>query len=133
MDIFECAARGKYRYPSIVGDILTEQLWDLPLTSKRTACLDDTARSIYTELKSLDEVSFVETRPNPRRSELNTMLEIVKFVIVDKMAAIERAQKAAENAERKRKLLAALSTKQEQELVGMTKKQIEAEIAKIAA
>lgn len=133
MDIFERAARGKYRYPSIVGDILTEQLWDLPLTSKRSACLDDTARSIYTELKSLDEVSFVETRPNPRRAELDVMLEILKFVIADKIAAAEQAQKASENAERKRKLLAALSSKQEAELAGMSKEEIEAEIAKIAA
>lgn len=133
MDIFERAARGKYRYPSIVGDLLTEQLWDLPLTSKRSACLDDTARSIYTELKSLDEVSFVETRPNLRKNDLDVMLEIVKFVIADKMAAADKAQKAAENAERKRVLLAALSAKKEDELKGMTAEQIEAEIAKLAA
>ena len=133
MDIFERAARGKYRYPSIVGELLTEQLWDLPLTSKRSACLDDTARSIYTELKGLDEVSFVETRPNPRKSELDAMLEIVKFVIADKMAAADSAKKAAENAERKRVLLAALSAKREDELKGLTAEQIEAEIAKLAA
>jgi len=133
MELFEKAARGKYRYPSVVGELTTEQLWDLPLQSKRAACLDDTARSIYTELKSLDEVSFVETRPNPRKSELDAMLEIVKFVISDKMAANEKAQKAAENAERKRVLLAALSAKKEDELKGMTAEQIEAEIAKLAA
>jgi hypothetical protein len=134
MNIFERAARGKLRFPSGVGMLMAEQLWDLPLTSRKSgADLDSTARAIFTELKSLEEGSFVKVTPDPRKTDLELQLEIVKFVIADKIAAAERAQKAAENAERKRKLLAALSAKQEAELIGMSKEEIEAEIAKIAA
>ena len=43
------------------------------------------------------------------------------------------AEKATQNAERKRKLLAALASKEEAELSGMTREQIEAEIAKVDA
>ncbi len=134
MDIFERAARGKVRFPSAVGLLMVEQLWDLPLTARRGgADLDSTAREIFAELKSLEEGSFVKTTPDPRKSDLELQLEIVKFVIADKIAMADRAKTAAENAERKRKLLAALSAKQDAELLGMSREEIEAEIAKIAA
>ena len=44
---------------------------------------------------------------------------------------LDAAEKAADNAERKRKLLSALASKEEAELSGMSKAEIEAEIAKL--
>lgn len=133
MNIFERAARAKLRYPSSVGDLTTEQVWDLPLTAKGDRPdLDRVARTIHTELKSLEEGSFVNVVPDPRKTDMELRLEIVKHVIAAKIEAQESAKKAAETAERKRKLLAALASKEEQALAGMTKEQIEAEIAKLA-
>lgn len=132
MNIFERATRAGLRFPSTVGDLTTEQLWQLPLkTRSNKPDLDSTARVIYQELKGIDETSFVDDRPDPRRDELELMLEIIKHVIESKKADAARAEKAAETAERKRKLLDALASKDDQALAGMSREEIEAEIAKL--
>lgn len=133
---FERATRDKLRFPSPIGDLTIEDVWDLPLkgrvTNGRPAVdLDTVARTIHLEIKGLDEVSFVDTKPDPRKAGLETKLEIVKHVIATKQAERDAAKTAAETAERKRKLLAALASKEEQDLAGMTREQIEAEIAKL--
>ncbi len=134
MDIFERAARAKLRFESSVGLLTTEQLWDLPLTARGDRPdLDKLARAVNTELRSIEEGSFVVRTPDPRKTELTLALDILKHVIASKIEALAVAEKSAENAERKRKLLSALASKEEAELSGMTREQIEAEIAKLAA
>ena len=132
MNIFERASRAKLRFESTVGALLTEQLWDLPLTAKgERANLDTMARGVFSELKSLEEGSFVTLTPDPRKTDLELRLDILKHVIAAKLEAKASQEKLAENAERKRKLLSALAAKEEAELIGMSKDQIEAEIAKL--
>ncbi len=134
MDIFERASRAKLRFASSVGDLTTEQMWDLPLTAKGDRPnLDSLARGVFSELKSLEEGSFVTLTPDPRKVTMELALDILKHVIAAKLEAKAASEKAAENAERKRKLLSALASKEEAELVGMSKDQIEAEIAKLDA
>lgn len=134
MNIFERAAREKLRFASSVGELTTEQLWDLPLTAKgERPDLDKLARSVFSGLRSLEEGSFVTLKPDPRKVEAELRLDILKHVIQAKIDAKAAAEKAAENAERKRKLLAALSHKEEAALVGMSKEEIEREIAKLDA
>lgn len=132
MNIFERASRGKLRFASSIGDLTAEQIWDLPLTAKNDRPnLDLLARGVFAELKSLEEGSFVTLAPDPRKTEMELRLDILKYVIAAKLEARTAAEKLAENAERKRKLLAALASKEEAELTGMSKDQIEAEIAKL--
>lgn len=132
MNIFERAAREKLRFESPIGDLTAEQLWDLPLTSKsERPNLDSMARGVFAELKSLEEGSFVDIKPDPRKTAMELRLEILKHVIASSLEAKAAAEKASENAERKRKLLAALASKEEAELTGMSKEEIEAEIAKL--
>lgn len=134
MNIFEHAARIKLRFDSVVGQLTTENLFDLPLVAKGDRPnLDTLARAVYTELKSIEEGSFVELKPDPRKAGLELRLEILKHVIAVKLEAKAASEKAAADAERKRKLLNALSRKEEGELEGMTKEQIEAEIAKLGS
>lgn len=134
MNIFERASRKKLRFASCVGDLTTEQLWELPLTAKGDKIdLDKMARGVNSELKSLVEGSFVTLTPDPRKTELELKLDILKHVIDAKLADKAAAEKATQNAERKRKLLAALASKEEADLAGMTREQIEAEIAKVDA
>lgn len=135
-DLFQRAARFKLRFPSPIGDLTIEDVWDLPLKGRASngrPCvdLDTVARLVHAELKGIDEVSFVDTKPDPRKADLETKLEIVKVVIAARQAERDAAKTAAETAERKRKLLAALASKEEQDLAGMTREQIEAEIAKL--
>lgn len=134
MNIFEKASRLKMRFDSGIGLLTVEQLWDLPLVSKNESrpTLDSLARHVHSQLKGLEEGSFVELKPDPRKGDLETRLEILKHVIKVKLEDKAAAEKAAENAERKRKLLHALASKEEAELTGMTREQIEAEISKLS-
>jgi len=132
MNIFERASRRKLRFVSVVGDLTTEQLWDLPLTAKgERPDLDKLARYVARELKELDEGSFVKKEPNEAKIEMELRLEILKHVIEAKLTAEAAREKMAENQERKKRLLAALAAKDEASLQGMSKEQIEAEIAKL--
>jgi len=129
VNIFEHASRVKLRFQSTVGELTTEQLWDLPLTSKGGKVnLDAIARSVHAELKGLEEVSFVECKPEPRKDELELDLEILKRIIAVKIAEREEADKAATRAQRRAKLLDALASKESDELAGMSKDDILAEL-----
>ncbi len=133
MNIFEKASRVKMRFDSGIGLLTVEQLWDLPLVSKQESrpTLDGLARHVHSQLKGLEEGSFVELRPDPPKGDLETRLEILKHIIKVRLDEKAAAEKAAQDAERKRKLLGALASKEEAELTGMTREQLEAEIAKL--
>lgn len=132
MNIFERASRAKLRFASSVGDLLTEQLWDLPLTAKsERPNLDSLARAVFRELKSLEEGSFVNVTPDPRKTDLELRLDLLKHVIEAKQAEKAAAEARAANVERKRKLMDALAAKDDQALAGMSREDIQAEIAKL--
>lgn len=135
MDIFERAARAKSRFPSPIGDLTVEQLWDLPLVNSNDSrpSLDGVAKAVNRDLKSLAEESFIEVKSDPRRTELELKLEIVKHVIASKIAAREIAEKRAATLARKAKLLDALAAKEDQALAGMSREEIEAEIAALGS
>lgn len=129
MNIFERAARGQYRFASSKGQLTTEDLFTLPLQG-RGANLDDIAIALDKELETSAPKSFVSaTTADTKRSELECKLEIVKHVIASKLAANAAAEARQAKAERKRKLLDALDAKENEALEGMTREQIEAELA----
>lgn len=132
MELFERATREQYRFASDVGELTTEQLWDLPLTGKGgKADLDRVARAVHQELKGLEETSFVEVKPDPRKAVLASKLEVVKHIITVRMTEKAEAVAAAEKAETKRKLLAALDAKRDQKMQEMTEDQIRAALASL--
>lgn len=133
MSVFEMAARHKFRFPSSRGELTAEQLFDLPLTSKGGFCLDAVARAVNTELKSVTEESFVEIKPDPRKPELEAKLELVKFVIADRIKANEAVRAAAERAEKRRLLLDALATKEREELSQASRDDILKQLAELDA
>lgn len=136
MNIFETATRRKLRFRSAVGALSTEQLWDLPLLVKNpgsAACLNSVAKDVSRDLKEVTEESFVEVRPNPAKAELELKLEIVKHVIAARIEEQEKAKASAERAEKRRKLLDALSSKEEQELSSKSKEDILKELAALDA
>ena len=110
MSIFEKASKLKLRYETKTGNVSTEDLWDMPLESKRGASLDTLAQALNKELKASNEESFVvkKTRAN---DELELKFEIVKHVITYKMASAERAEKAAVTKTRNVTILAAIEAK----------------------
>jgi hypothetical protein len=136
MNIFEQAARRKYRFPSAKGELTVEQLWDLPLIAApragtAIADLDSIARGIAAELRGVTSESFVETKPDPRKGDLETKLEVLKHVIAAKQADAAAAKTAAERAEKRRKLVDAIAAKDEQAIQNMSKEELLKQLAEI--
>lgn len=129
-NLFEIASRRKFRFASQVGELTVEQLWDLPLTA-RGPSLDTVAKTVNNELKSISDESFVVTRPNPRKGELEMMLDIVKHIVAAKIDERDKATAAADRAEKRRKLAEALVNKQDESLRNMTEEEIRAKLAEL--
>ena len=98
MDIFERASRGQLRFTTPQGLLSTEQLWGLPLTSKLAgrANLDAMAREVFGELRELEQGSFVELKPDPRKADRELQLAILKHVIASNLADKAAAEKRQE-------------------------------------
>jgi hypothetical protein len=130
MNIFERAARAKLRFPSPAGDLTVEQLFDIPLSARTGKLdLDSLARATYMELQQIGELSFVDERPDPRKTELELRFEIIKHVIDAKKADKAAAEKAAETRELRNRLLDAKAAKQEQRLSELSEEDIDKQLA----
>lgn len=133
MEIFELAARRKFRFKTEAGTIAVEDLFDLPLRAGRghPVSLDTVAKAVHAELKSVTEESFVDTKVDPRKGDLEIKLDIVKHVIATKIEAEKKVADLAERALKRRKLVDALASKEDEKLNTMTSDEILAELAKI--
>jgi len=126
--MYKQAAQLKLRFDSKVGQITAEDLFDLPLTSKNKACLDDIAKGLHREIKDGEEESFVVSK-----SRGNALLElkfnIVKSVIADKIEAAQAAQNKAETVAKRTKLMAKIAEKQDSALDEKSLEELQAELA----
>lgn len=114
--MFESASRLKFRFTTPQGLVGPEDLWDIPLTSRSgRANLDDIARDLHKQLKSGDDVSFVD---KAKKSDEVTQakFDLVKHVIDVRLAENEAALKVSENAARKQRILALIAEKQDKAL-----------------
>ena len=125
MNIFEQASIHKIRFTTVKGDLTTEQLWDLPLTSKGSFDLDTVAKTVNTSLKATAEESFVATSVNPARDVLELKLEIVKHIISVRLAQNAQLREASARASECVKLLDVLAKKQDAALEALTPEEIQ--------
>jgi len=131
MSIFHQALKQHLSYPSSKGLLNTEQLFELPLTSKAGFDLDTVAKAVNAQLKEAGEESFVNAAGNPARAKLALALDAVKAVIADKQADLANKASEQERAARRAVLLEAKADLQNAALKGMTQEQIDAELAKL--
>lgn len=120
MELFEKATRKQLRFNTPVGQLSTEDMWALPLTSSKSRPnLDDVARDLHKQLKNGDDVSFVH---EDRKSDETTQLkfDIVKHIIDVKLEEKKRADEARANAERKQKILSIIADREDEQLKSMS-------------
>ena len=131
MNIFEVASRKKYRFPSVQGSLNVEQLWSLPLISKREghASLNDIAIEINKQLKAEGEESFVETTKSDLQVELAIKLDIVKHIIKTKQDEERAAKTRAANAAERETLQNLLKEKKLDSLKNLSEEEIQARMA----
>ena len=127
--MFEKALKLRLRFASAAGQLTTEDLFNLPLTSNTGKVnLDTIGRSIRKQLKDAEDESLVETAKSNNGTEiLQLQFDIVKHIIDTKMAEQKSVMDSLAKKEQKDKLLnliaekqdAALSTKSVEELTAM--------------
>lgn len=128
MNLFLIASRLKTRFPSSIGELRVEQLWDLPLTSAKAASLDDVGRRLLAELRTYSEESLIDNGRNAAKAATERSIEIVKTIIETKQAEAQAARQKTLNVAQKAKLLDALARKQDSALEQMSEAEIKAAI-----
>lgn len=123
-NIFKEATRNKLRFESDRGLLTTEQLYDLKLTD-----LDKIARGVSKKIKSHEEEeSFIERTVHAETYSLTLMLDILKDVISDKLDYEQSVKERNEKANKRKILLDALASKENEEITKMSKDEILAEL-----
>lgn len=106
---FKIAAKNKYRF-DYKGRITVEDLWELPVEE-----LDEIYRNLKAQQKNQAEESLLQTVSKEDRILANK-IEIVKTIVQDKLAAQEKAKKAANQKAQNQRILEIMADKQDQAL-----------------
>lgn len=129
--MFEKASKQKLRFESTKGLLTTEDLWDLPLSSRSGFDLDSVAKEVNQKLKAEVEESFVQTTTNSAANQLNLKLEILKHIIADKQAKAREAEQRVMQAQARQKLEDVLAKKKDSELENLSIEEIQARLASL--
>ncbi len=114
--LLEKAIRNKLRFETPKGQLSVEDLFDLNLTSTTAgaATLDNLAINLDAQVKAKADkvVSFV--KPAPQKADYTQLkLDIVLYILNEKMAERDARADAAERAEKKQKIMAIIARKQD--------------------
>lgn len=118
-NIFEVATRSKFRF-FFRGMISVEDLWDLSLEN-----LDAIFKNLNSQVKESKEDSLLKVKSEANET-LDTMIEIVKYIVSVKLAENDARAKIREKREQKQKILSILSEKQDEELHNKTAEELSA-------
>lgn len=128
--MFEQAAKQKLRFDSIKGNLTTEDLFDLPLTSTKqnVESLDNIARGIHAKLKNSEDISFV-SEVSKKDEILQLKLDVVKHIIKVKKEEAAQASTLKARKEEKQDLLAIIAEKEKEATKGLTLEELKAKVA----
>jgi len=121
-NLFEQASRRKLRFETSIGQLSTEQLWELTLPQ-----LNEVAVSLNRKVKDVSTESFIQTETKVPK-DLSLRFEIVKAIIAVKLEEADKAKKSAERKVQRDKLLNALANKQDEKINSMSIKALEKEL-----
>jgi len=112
--MFIMAAKKKFRFETPKGFLTVEDLFDCPLISRSGTgvSLDNIAKGIHRQLKATEDESFV-LASSKKDTELETKLEIVKYVIAEKKAELKRRETLAANKAKREKILEIIASKED--------------------
>lgn len=108
-NIFEVATRKKFRF-DFRGQQPVEELWTLSVEN-----LDTIFKGLNSQLKQVKEESLLETKTQEDK-ELDTKIEIVKYIVKVKLAEEQARIDAKTKKEQKQKILELMKTKQDADL-----------------
>lgn len=108
------ASRRKYRF-NYKGQITTEDLWDLPVSA-----LDSIYKSLRAEAKASDEEESLLAANTKTDTELDEKIDIIKYIVSCKMKEADERKAAAEQAQKRQKILDLIDRKQNEALENLS-------------
>ena len=117
-NMFEVATRTKMRFP-FKGMISVEDLWDLSVQN-----LDKVFKTLNSQRKETQEESLLNVRSS-EDEVLDTQIEIVKYIVNVKLEEQAARVKAAENKEKKQKIMALMAKKDDEAMENMSKEELQ--------
>lgn len=112
-NLFVMATQHKFRFP-FKGLVSVEDLWDMNVRD-----LDAVFKTLNAQAKQADEESLLTTKTK-EDSILEAKIEIVKYIVSEKLAEAEAKRIRAEQKEKKNRIAEILADKQDEELRGKT-------------
>jgi len=116
-NIFEVATRNGFRF-QFKGMISVEDLWLLNVRD-----LDSVFKVLNSQLKQVNEESLLDIKTK-QDQELDTKIEIVKYIVKVKQEEENMRLQAKEQKEKKQKIMEILATKQESNLQNMSEDEL---------
>lgn len=117
-NMFEVATREKMRFP-FKGTISVEDLWDLSVQN-----LDKVFKTLNSQRKEVQEESLLDTKSS-EDERLEIQIEIVKYIVNVKLEERVARAKAAENREKKQKIMALMAKKDDEAMENMSREELQ--------
>jgi phosphoribosylformylglycinamidine (FGAM) synthase PurS component len=119
--MYKKAIKLKLRFDSSKGmsSLTIEDLYNLPLTSKSNASLQEVAQIIGSQLKNPEVEDYVGEK-STTDTILQLKMDIVKDVIADKLEERESTKNAKADKAEREKIMAIIARKQDTELENMS-------------
>ena len=117
-NMFEVATRTKMRFP-FKGMISVEDLWDLSVQN-----LDKVFKALNSQRKEAQEESLLNVKSS-EDEVLDTQIAIVKYIVNVKLEERAAMVKAAENKEKKQKIMALMAKKDDEAMENMSKEELQ--------
>ena len=125
--MFEKALKQKLRFDTSKGSISTEDLWDLSLSS-----LNEIAKDVNKKIKASEEESFIDTKTTTSTKD-QLKLEVLKFVIADKIATRDAAKARADKQAQVAKIKSLIANKADEQLANASLEELSAMLAQVGA
>ena len=122
--MFEQASRLKLRFDTSLGKVTTEDLWDLPLSSRKGVSLDGIAIALSKKVKEEVETSFVKKR-DKANARLELKFNLVKHIIDTRLAELDKAEQSAVAKTKRDAIDEILVAKESDALKGMSVEELE--------
>ena len=122
--MFEQASRLKLRFDTTLGKLTTEDLWDLPLSSRKGVSLDGIAIALSKKVKEEVETSFVKKR-DKANARLELKFNLVKHIIDTRLAEMDKAEQSAVAKTKRDAIDEILVAKESDALKGMSVEELE--------
>jgi len=116
-NIFEATTRNGFRF-NFKGMISVEDLWLLNVRD-----LDSVFKTLNSQLKQVNEESLLDIKTK-QDQELDTKIEIVKYIVKVKQEAENQRLKAKEQKEKKQKIMEILANKEDESYNNMSKEEL---------